>query len=92
MVAALESLCPAVIVLGNEMPGANGLDLQSYLTRRHPSIPVVVVTAFGSLEARAEALRRGAAGYIEKLFGVAALVGGLRALSERAPSRQAKAA
>jgi len=87
VVVALESLHPAVIVLDKEMPGANGLDLLSYLTRRHPSIPVIVITAFGGPEVRAEALRRGATGYIEKPFSVAALLRALRALAEGGTAR-----
>ena len=87
MVAALEWLSPAAIVLDKEMPGLNGLDLLSYLAGRHPSIPVIVITAFGGPEVRAEALHRGATGYIEKPFGLAALVGGLRALADDGPAR-----
>ncbi|MCI0546540.1 MAG: response regulator [Candidatus Rokubacteria bacterium] len=83
VITTLESVRPDVIVLDKEMPGTNGLDLLSYIGRRFPRIPVILVTAFGGQGVRAEALRRGAASYIEKPFRVAALLDTLRAVTER---------
>lgn len=90
VVAALERLAPAAVVLDKEMPGGNGLDLLSYVGRRHPGIPVILVTAFGGALVRREALGRGAAAYLEKPFRVAALLDELRAvLDRRAPAGSA---
>jgi DNA-binding NtrC family response regulator len=82
VVPALESERPDAIVLDKEMPGGNGLDLLSYIARRHPSVPVILVTAFGGGDVEAEALRLGAARYIEKPFRVGHLLDTLRAVIE----------
>jgi DNA-binding NtrC family response regulator len=88
IVATLESLNPAAIVLDKEMPGGNGLDFLSYIGRRHPSVPVILVTAFGGPVVQAEALQRGAAAYIEKPFRVATFLRALRGVLERRASVQ----
>ena len=79
LVPLLERRAPDAIVLDKEMAGVNGLDLLSYIRRRHPGLPVIVVTAFGGTEVEAEALRRGATYYIDKPFRVARLLAMLRA-------------
>lgn len=81
----LELTQPAAIVVDKEMPGIDGLDLLEYIGRRHPTIPVIVITAFGGTAVRAEALRRGAVQYVEKPFRVAQLVDTLRLITERRP-------
>lgn len=83
VIPSLEGVHPDAIVLDKEMPGASGLDLVSYIGRRHPTVPVILVTAFGGADTRAEALRRGAAGYLEKPFRVAHLLDMLREVVTR---------
>ena len=78
LVPLLERWAPDAIVLDKQMAGVNGLDLLSYIRRRHPSLPVIVVTAFGGTEVEAEALKRGATYYIDKPFRVAQLLAMLR--------------
>jgi DNA-binding NtrC family response regulator len=48
--------------------GTEGLDLLTRLQQIEPTLPVVVMTAWGSIEGAVEALRRGARDYIEKPF------------------------
>jgi DNA-binding response OmpR family regulator len=84
LIDLLESARPTVMVLDKEMPGVNGLDLLSYVTRRYPSVPVIVITAFGGPDVRAEALRRGATHYIEKPFRVATLLDAVRSIVDAA--------
>ena len=48
------------------MPGRSGLDLVEAITRHHPDIIVVVLTADRSAASEAEAIRRGAKGYLTK--------------------------
>lgn len=81
LIDALEHEAPSVVVLDKEMPGPGGLDVLSYLSRRYPSIPVVLITAFGSPAVRIEALRRGATVYLEKPFRVGALLSHVHALA-----------
>lgn len=67
--------------------GAEGLDLLERLRQCAPQVPVVVMTAWGSVELAVEAMRRGAADFIEKPWDNARLLSVLRAqiaLSEAA--------
>lgn len=80
LVPLLEEWIPDAIVLDKEMVGSNGLDLLPDIRRRHPHTPVVFVTAFGGSGVEAEALRLGAAYYMDKPFRVARLLDVLRAV------------
>jgi DNA-binding NtrC family response regulator len=58
--------------------GREGLDLITRLHAVHPNLPIVVMTAWGSVEGAVEAMRRGARDYIEKPWDNARLVTTLR--------------
>ena len=58
--------------------GTEGLDLLSRLQHADATLPVVVMTAWGSIEGAVEALRRGARDYIEKPFNNTRLLHVLR--------------
>jgi two-component system response regulator HydG len=69
-----------VVVTDLRMKGGDGLELLSALKAADPSVPVVIMTAFGAVESAVEAMQRGAFHYITKPFALDAL----RALVERA--------
>jgi DNA-binding NtrC family response regulator len=54
--------------------GKEGLDLLTTLETLEPNMPVVVMTAWGSIDNAVEAMRRGARDYIEKPWDNARLV------------------
>jgi DNA-binding NtrC family response regulator len=58
--------------------GAEGLVLLTDLKRSDPELPVVVMTAWGSIELAVEAMRRGAGDFIEKPWDNARLASVLR--------------
>jgi DNA-binding NtrC family response regulator len=58
--------------------GREGLDLLPKLEAVDPALPVVVMTAWGSVEGAVEAMRRGARDYVEKPWDDARLVATLR--------------
>jgi DNA-binding NtrC family response regulator len=58
--------------------GREGLDLLATLRTSDPLLPIVVMTAWGSVEGAVEAMRRGARDYIEKPWNNARLVATLR--------------
>lgn len=67
--AALEhvSLHDADVVLTDlNMGKTSGLDVCRQLATSHPDVPVIVVTAFGSLDAAVSAIRAGAYDFITK--------------------------
>jgi two-component system response regulator HydG len=51
-----------------EMPEMSGVDLASHMQQVDPNIPVILITAFGSIESAMESIRRGAFDYITKPF------------------------
>jgi DNA-binding response OmpR family regulator len=55
-----------VIVSDVRMPGATGLDVLREVRRRAPMTPMVLITAFGDAEFRAEAHRLGADAVLDK--------------------------
>jgi len=57
---------PAAVLLDLKLPDGTGLDVLRELQRRSPVTPVVVVSGFGSVSDAVEAMRLGAAEYIEK--------------------------
>ncbi len=66
---ALDTLVPPLpdaIVTDLQMPEMNGLELVSAVKDDYPFIPVILLTAHGSEEIAAQALRRGAASYVAK--------------------------
>jgi DNA-binding NtrC family response regulator len=71
--------------------GREGLELLADLARVAPELPVIVMTAWGSIELAVEAMRQGAADFIEKPWENARLTSVLRAqIALRNASRQAK--
>ncbi len=54
--------------------GLEGLDMLSRIQRLDASLPVLVMTAYGSVEGAVEAMRRGARDYLEKPWDNARLV------------------
>ena len=86
---ALESARPDAVVLDKEMPGLTGFDALELIRQHDVAVPVIVITAFGGLAVRAEALRRGATAYVEKPFRVSALVEQLLAVTETRGPRSA---
>ncbi len=62
--------------------GTEGMDLLGRLRDVDPTLPVVVMTAWGSIEGAVEAIRRGARDYLQKPWDNSRLVATLRAQLE----------
>jgi CheY-like chemotaxis protein len=57
---------PAIVLTDMLMPEMDGLELVKAIRERHPLIPVIVMTAFGSEDIAIKALQTGAASYVPK--------------------------
>jgi DNA-binding NtrC family response regulator len=57
-----------VVVTDLKMPKADGLEVLRYVQRNNPGIPVIVITAFGTVDNAVAALKTGAFDYISKPF------------------------
>lgn len=71
------------------LPDLSGLDIAAILTEMDSSVPVVVMTGYGSMEVALEAMRRGAKDYVQKPFAVEDVARILqRAIQERRLTRE----
>jgi DNA-binding NtrC family response regulator len=66
--AILERRQIDLIISDLVMPEMDGLQLLEQVQKRHPGIPIIVITAHGSVETAVEAMRRGAYDYLEKPY------------------------
>jgi DNA-binding NtrC family response regulator len=66
--AALESQPPDVLLTDLKMPGMEGLELLRRAHRVDPDLPVIVITAFASIESAVGAVKEGAFDYLPKPF------------------------
>ena len=57
-----------LVITDIQMPGMNGLALLEELKSFDPALPVVVITAYGTVESAVQALRAGAYDYLTKPF------------------------
>ena len=64
--AAVEASPPDAILTDLVMPDMDGLELVRRVRDRHPTIPIILMTAFGGEDVAMQALRAGAADYIPK--------------------------
>ena len=62
----LKDSVPDLVLTDLQMPEVNGLELVEAIRRDHPALPVILMTAHGSEEIAATALRKGAASYVPK--------------------------
>ena len=76
--AAYQSGAPGCVVVDLRMPGMSGIDLQEKLSVNQPSIPVIVITAFGDVATAVRAMKSGAVDFLEKPFNNQALVARIR--------------
>ncbi len=72
--ATSQDLAPYDLLISDiRMPGKDGLHLLRYVQDNWPELPVIMVTAYGSMETAMEALRLGAFDYIGKPFSPEAI-------------------
>lgn len=70
----LESETVALVVSDVNMPQMNGYELLRKMSVRWPSLPVLIMTAYGSISNAVEAIRNGAVDYLEKPFETQKLI------------------
>ncbi|MCS7024049.1 MAG: sigma-54 dependent transcriptional regulator [Bryobacteraceae bacterium] len=59
-----------VVLTDLKLPGASGQELLLSLQRQNPSLPVIVMTAFGTVETAVEAMKNGAYDFVLKPFSL----------------------
>jgi len=63
-----------VVVTDLKLPGMSGLEFLQAVKRINADLPVVIMTAFGTVESAVDAMKAGASDYVLKPFSLAELV------------------
>jgi DNA-binding NtrC family response regulator len=74
-----------LIVSDFSMPGESGLDLPACVSSRYSGLLFVMMSGSGMSRLRAEAMKRGSSGYVQKPFAFKDLVGTLDSVLRFAP-------
>ncbi len=72
-----------LVLTDQRMPGASGLDLLAALRGRNPELPVIVMTAYGTIETAVAAVKAGAADYLTKPLNLDEVLHRVRQTLER---------
>jgi DNA-binding response OmpR family regulator len=79
---------PDIVVLDLGLPDMDGLDVLKSIRRRGSTIPVLILTARSSIDARVSGLDLGADDYLPKPFETPELIARLRVIERRLSSTQ----
>ncbi|MDI9817654.1 MULTISPECIES: sigma-54 dependent transcriptional regulator [unclassified Legionella] len=71
--AMLDRHNPAIVLSDIRMDKLDGQQLLAEIQRRNPGVPVILMTAYGSVEDAVTAMRNGAVDYLQKPFSAHAL-------------------
>ncbi|MEP6844471.1 MAG: response regulator transcription factor [Panacibacter sp.] len=77
-----------LVILDLNLPGMNGYDLCKYIRRQNPGIPVIMLTAMGTLNDKIEGYDAGADDYMVKPFEFKELLLKMRVLLKRTMKQQ----
>jgi DNA-binding NtrC family response regulator len=89
--ARLEEGSYDLLIVDVRMPGTSGLEVTRIVHEKYPILPVIVMTAFGSIETAVEAIHEGAFDFISKPMNLAELRKTVeKALAQRMLQRRAE--
>jgi DNA-binding NtrC family response regulator len=63
-----------LVILDMRLPGMNGLDVLKKIKESDPSLPVIILTAFGDIKTAVECMKQGAHDFITKPFDNDAII------------------
>src|SRR3989454_7612492 len=69
----LEKETVQAVITDLRMPGMNGLELLQHVRRTKPALPVIVLSAYGTVPMAVEAIKAGASDFLLKPFSHEAL-------------------
>jgi FixJ family two-component response regulator len=90
--ARRDADAPGCVLADLQMPGMNGLDLQSALARSRNTVPILFLTGHGDIPSSVRAMRGGAEDFLEKRAPKEKLLDAVRrALARDAQEREERA-
>ena len=72
-----------IVISDLRMPGIDGLEVTRRVRTEYPSVDVIVLTGFASIESAVESMKLGAADFIRKPFNLNTLISSVSKLVER---------
>lgn len=72
-----------LILLDLALPGKNGIEILSLIRERQPELPVIMITAFGTVDNVIDAIRAGAQNFIQKPWDNEKLLADIRSAIAR---------
>jgi two-component system NtrC family sensor kinase len=79
---------PQIVITDIRMPGMNGIQVLARIKEKHPSIEVIVATAFAEMELAVQALQLDASDFITKPIAADALMVAVERAKQRYSSRK----
>jgi len=73
-VDAVKQQVPALVIIDVRLPGMNGLEAFAAIRKIDTTLPVIIMTAFGTTDTAIEATKLGAFDYILKPFDIPAML------------------
>jgi two-component system response regulator GlrR len=67
-IACLATVQPQLVVTDLRMEGIDGMALYRAVHERFPTVPVIIITAHGTIPDAVDAVQRGVFGYLPKPF------------------------
>jgi len=69
-IQSVQEKTPDCVLLDMKMPGIDGVEVLKRIKKDWPTIPVIMMTAYGEIELTEEALENGAERYFTKPFNI----------------------
>ena len=79
---------PDLVLTDIKMPGGSGMDLLKKVRTQNPTLPVILITAFATVDVAVEAMREGATDFLAKPFLPEELLEKIRGGIERSRARE----
>ncbi|WP_133407552.1 sigma-54-dependent transcriptional regulator [Parashewanella tropica] len=73
-ILALKKQSFDMVISDVQMEGIGGLGLLNYVTANHPKLPMLMMTAFATVDDAVKAIKQGAVDYLEKPFATEVLL------------------
>lgn len=67
---AIEKIMPDLVILDIKLPGMDGISVLSAIRESFADLPVIMMTAHGTLDAAIQAIKLGATDYLSKPFDI----------------------
>ena len=91
-VSKLDRRLPRAVITDLRMPTMDGLELLAHIRKTNPELPVVLLSAYGSVPVAVDAIQKGATDFLVKPFSQDALDAVLARLPKTAPESKSGSA